>query len=258
MDASERFVELVNRTDAEIPLDEAALAIAAHAHPSLVPEVWTGRLDELAAHAPADFDGLAHHLFVDCGFAGNTVDYGDPENSFLDAVIERRLGLPITLTLLMMEVGRRVGVGVRGAGMPGHFLAGATDGERYCDPFHNGALLDAVGCAALYERVGGVAGSFSPAFLAPVSTQAILTRMLANLRATLLEREPASAAWAVRLRLLMPDCTPTERAALSAVLVRLGRFGEAAAELERAAQSVGGADGERLSREAATARARLN
>jgi len=82
--------------------------------------------------------------------------------------------------------------------------------------------------------------------------------MLANLRATYLQRDPASAAWGVRLRLAMPDCSPNERAALAAVLVRLGRFGEAADELDRAAEAVGGADGERLAHEAATARARLN
>lgn len=258
MDATAWFARLVARPEHEVPLDEAALAIAAHARPGLDVAAATARLDALAAGAPGDFAGLADHLFGRAGFTGDTTDYADPENSYLDAVLERRLGLPITLTLVMIEVGRRAGVVVDGIGMPGHFLAGSTDGSgRYCDPFHGGQVLDAAGCAALYARVSG-GQPFSPAYLAPVGRLALLGRMLANLRTTLLDRDPPAAAWAVRLRLVMPDCGGAERAALAAVLVRLGRFLEAAAELERAAGQVGGPDGDRLGREAAAARARAN
>ena len=114
------------------PLDEAALLIAAIGTGADV-EAGLARLDELAGAALAFPDaqtpgGLARVLFVDWAFAGNVDDYGDPRNSFLPDVIDRRLGLPITLSVLMIEVGRRIGVHLHGVGMPGHFLVG-VDGE---------------------------------------------------------------------------------------------------------------------------------
>src|SRR5438477_330843 len=94
MDARERFVAAVNLPAAEVPLDVAALCIAAHAHPGLDVDAWCARLDELAARCPApDFDALRVHLFEREGFAGNLDHYEDPENSLLDSVIERRRGI---------------------------------------------------------------------------------------------------------------------------------------------------------------------
>ncbi len=122
MEETDRFAALVARDEPKIPLDEAALLVAAHAYPGLAVDEWMARIDDLAEHVPPDdADALAHDLFVDRGFAGNTHDYTDPRNSFLNDVIERRLGIPITLSVLMMEVGRRRGVGLVGVGMPGHF-----------------------------------------------------------------------------------------------------------------------------------------
>ena len=124
----ERFVAAVNLPAAEVPLDVAALCIAAHAHPGLDIDAWCARLDELGrAMSGADFDELRAHLFEREGFAGNLDHYDDPENSFLDSVIERRLGIPITLSVLMIAVGRRLGIDVQGVGMPGHFLV--LDGQ---------------------------------------------------------------------------------------------------------------------------------
>ena len=108
MDPTEAFLRLVRQPDDAIPLDRAALLIAAHDHVVDIPAQLSA-LDELAARLPSDAAGIAHALFADLGFAGNTVDYGDPRNSFLDEVLRRRLGLPITLSVLIIEVARRRG-----------------------------------------------------------------------------------------------------------------------------------------------------
>ena len=109
MDLTDRFAELLARPEPEIPLDEAALLIAAHAHPDLDLDARLAQLDALAASAAGlSADELATRLFVTEGFTGNESDYGDPRNSFLDDVLDRHLGIPITLSVVMLEVGRRV------------------------------------------------------------------------------------------------------------------------------------------------------
>src|SRR5262245_40696304 len=106
MDRSERFGELVARADDEVPLDEAALLIAGHARPELDVDAELARLDELAAGCRTPtLDGLVAHLFTDLGYAGNRGNYYDPRNSYLDQVVTRRLGIPITLSVLAIVVG---------------------------------------------------------------------------------------------------------------------------------------------------------
>jgi hypothetical protein len=143
--------------------------------------------------------------------------------------------------------------------MPGHFLVCTTTGERtWFDPFHGGRELDESGCRELFGQVIGSRAAFSVEMLAPVSARAIVTRMLANLEQTFVRRDPASLPWVVRLRLLVPGLPVDERRRLAGVLRDAGRFGEAAAELDRLAGEVGGTIGEQLEREAAAARARAN
>ena len=184
MDARERFVAAVNLPAAEVPLDVAALCIAAHAHPDLDVDEWCARLDGLAASCP----GAARSMLCASSSSNvepsraTSIDYDDPENSFLDSVVERRLGIPITLSVLMIAVGRRLGLDVRGVGMPGHFLVlDGARGDVWCDPFHHGALLDAAGCRRRFDLVYGGAMAFQPVFLAPTPPRAIVARMLANL-----------------------------------------------------------------------------
>ena len=220
----------------------------------------TARLDELdalAASTPArDAAELATALFVDRGFAGNTTDYGDPANSYLDDVLDRRLGIPITLSVLMIEVGRRIGVPLRGVGMPGHFLVNAGAGEWY-DPFHQGVRLDLAGCADRFAETQARA-SFRPQFLMPVGPRLILERILANLQHSLLQREPGAAAWPTRLRLRIPGITLSRRGELAALLGSLGHFSEAARELDVLARELPGEGGERAAQAAARFRARAN
>jgi len=255
VNATERFTELVTGPEERLPLDEAALLVAAHDHPVDV-NGELERLDALARDAPGDTGALARHLFVERGFAGNSVDYSDPRNSFLDEVMRRRLGLPITLSVLMIEVGRRRGLALAGVGMPGHFLVRGAPGEFF-DPFHGGEPLDEAGCRARFAATQGAA-EFEPEYLEPVGANAILARMLANLVRTYVERSPADAVWALRLRLLVPGVSPGERRQAARLLATLGRFEEAAAALETLAPLLPDADEADARRDARRLRARSN
>ena len=263
MSATERFAEVVRRPDHDVPLDEGAFLIAAHAHPELDVDVALGQLDHLAdAFTGATAAELATYLFVERGFAGNSDDYDDPRNSYLDDVIARRLGIPITLSVLMMEVGRRAGIPVLGVGMPGHFLvreAGLPNQEeRWFDPFHGGRELDEAGCRAIFEGLHGGARSLGPEDLAPVSAAAILARMLANLQRTLLRRAPRDARWALQLRLLIPTVPVAERLQAATMLGSLGAFVEAADVLDDVAEQATGEDQSQVAQRARALRARAN
>jgi regulator of sirC expression with transglutaminase-like and TPR domain len=258
VEATARFAELMRRPDAEIPLDEAATLVAAHAHPDVDVDDVLARLDTLAAESgAADPAALADFLFIERGFAGNTADYGDPRNSYLDDVLTRRLGIPISLSVLMIETGRRRGLDLRGVSMPGHFLVAAGPGV-FVDPFHGGRRLDEGGCRDLFHDVRGQAAEFRAEYLAPAATTAIVERMLANLQHSLLRREPRGAAWVLRLRLRIPGTSAPERLALATLLGTVGRFHEAADELDAIAAELDGDDAEQATRQAVALRARGN
>jgi len=189
--ARARFAALLAREP--IPLDEAALAIAAEEYPALDPEPYLERLDALAARVRRAVPGplrpastlraLREVLAEEEGFRGNAEDYQDPRNSFLNDVLDRKLGIPISLTVVWMEVARRAGSGLLGVGFPGHFLAKiASPGvEVFVDPFNGGDLLGPDECLARFRtRSGG--RELDPRHLEPVSTRQILARMLQNLR----------------------------------------------------------------------------
>ena len=231
MEPSERFADAVNRAPADVPLDVAALCIAARAHPGLDVDDALARLDALAGRCPdATFESLRRHLFEQEGFAGNFDRYADPENSFLDSVLDRRLGIPISLSVLMIVVGRRIGVDVQGVGMPGHFLVlDGARGDAWCDPFHGGALLDADGCRRQFEMVYGGALAFQPAFLAPTPAPAIVARMLANLERSELAADPVQRAWMCELHLAIPGIAFQEQLELADQLARTGDVVRAAA-----------------------------
>jgi regulator of sirC expression with transglutaminase-like and TPR domain len=258
-----RFAALVDPSRATVPLDETALLIAACAHPGLDVDHWRGELDRLADGLPTgDIDAIRRRLYVEHGFAGNAVDYYDARNSFLDDVIARRTGIPITLAVVLIEVARRAGVELLGVGMPAHFLVRAGDDPAlFLDPF-DGIVLDPEGCRRLFARVAGVSAVFESSFLDPVPTRTILTRMLANLKSVYASsRDVVNLAWVLRLRLTLPGVPPGERLELSRVLAAAGRPGEAADELAAVASSLRGDDADRaeeLEREAMRLRARLN
>ncbi|HEX8581075.1 MAG TPA: transglutaminase-like domain-containing protein [Acidimicrobiales bacterium] len=262
--AAARFARLVRQEQRAVPLDEAALLLAAHATPGLEVAAELARLDAIAAGCPGPtLDHLLPYLFEDLGFRGDRDTYEDPRNSFLNEVMARRRGIPISLSVLTMEVGRRIGVPVQGVGMPGHFLLrDRVDHEVFVDPFHGGRLLDRQGCERLFRSLHGPGAPWDEAWLAPVGPRAILARMLANLAAVYRASGARGALVEVlRLRAAIPGVEPDARAALASALAATGRFDLAAGELERLADDLEGADPERASEHrvaAVRARARLN
>jgi regulator of sirC expression with transglutaminase-like and TPR domain len=265
VDPTERFAALMAGPEHEAALDELALLIAAHANPRLSVDGERERLDVLAEMAPvASAEGIVVHLFADLGFHGNAAGYYDPENSYLDVVLRRRVGIPITLALLGAEVARRRGVDLEVVGMPGHVLL-ASRGEpgRWWDAFDGGTELDREGCLAVYRRVAGPTGELSDRELAPIGPFAVAARMLANLqRIHHARRDRRSLAWVLRLRSAVPGVPMTERRLLASTLAADGRFAEAAAELDvlttLAADAGDGELAEESAQGATRLRARLN
>jgi regulator of sirC expression with transglutaminase-like and TPR domain len=191
--AIQRFNELVSDTGEQIDTAKCALtaAVALGAEVDVTAEI--ARLDDLAAGAshrvgPAEtplgqINALSEHLFDELGFAGDMDDYYAPRNSLLNEVVKRRRGIPITLSLLYIEVGARLGVPLAGVGMPGHFLVRHVDEEGlYVDPFNRGVILSESECRYKFQRINeGM--RWDPSFLAAVSSRSLLARMLRNLAA---------------------------------------------------------------------------
>jgi regulator of sirC expression with transglutaminase-like and TPR domain len=263
LEAADRFRSLVATVDDDPPLDEGALLIAATATGSDV-DSGLARLDDLAAAALA-FEysrnpaGLARVLFVDWAFAGNSAEYDDPRNSFLPDVIDRRLGLPIALSVLMIEVGRRIGVSLHGVGMPGHFLVGVDgDPDEFIDPFHAGAALDRTGCRARFVAMYGSQARFTEQYLEPTSSRLILLRMVTNLQHAYARRRSPDARWAAGLRLAFPEIPSEERERTAEVLASVGATADAAAVLDELAAGSAGAERDRWARQATAYRSQSN
>jgi len=238
----QEFRELV-RTP-EIDLAAAALAIARIEYPDLSPEPALARLDNLAARSRASKAGTAPHalerlrdfLFEEEEFRGNAHDYYDPRNSCLNDVLERRLGIPITLSVLTMEVGRRVGLDIVGIGLPGHFCVGArVEGELVVlDPFGGGRVLARAEAEAVASRAVGRSVTLTDAHFAPTAKPQIVVRMLRNLQSIYGRREDWQKALAVIDRLLVVDIdAPGHLRDRGTVLVKLGDLHRGASEWER-------------------------
>lgn len=227
--ARARFAALIAKP--AIPLAEAALAIAEEEYPRLDPGQTLATLDELAAAVASRLAGprttaealrqLRSVLFEEGGFRGNQEHYYDPRNSFLNEVVERRLGIPITLSILYIEVASRIGVPVQGVAFPGHFLVkcAAAGREVFIDPFHGGEVLSSDECVARMQA----RGDFDPRQLEAVGARPILARLLHNLKRIYVEAgDDVRALWVVdRLLLLSPD-DPAERRDRGLVCARLG------------------------------------
>jgi regulator of sirC expression with transglutaminase-like and TPR domain len=212
------LVALAGTADAR-SLAAGALWIAAEARPGLDVPLWLERIDALghgaADRVTGDMDvdraaaAVARFLFDEQGFRGNAEDYYDPRNSFLNDVLDRRLGIPITLSVLYIAVAARAGLEAAGVGLPGHFVVRAErrGRSRLLDPFHGGELLDHAGCETLAARVRPGTGPLDPRWLAPVTTRQIFVRMLSNLKAIYSALGDWARALAAvdRIMLLVPD-----------------------------------------------------
>ncbi len=240
---------LVSALAADPPrLDLAALAIATLANPGLDAPACLHTLDALAARVQLEVErhlgegpSLAklralRHVLADIeGFRGNERDYYAPENSFLDHVLEHKVGLPITLSVVYLEVARRAGISLFGVAFPGHFLVACNAGNHklVMDPFNNGDILTETGCEELLKRVAPQL-RFDPAQLSPAPVELITFRMLSNLKRVYLEREDAERGVAVvdLLLMLAPD-HPGELRTRAVLLSQIGAFRAALKDVER-------------------------
>ena len=189
MDLPERLWRFVADPD-DVPLEEALLTVA-HCRPGAGAEIEpvTGQLDALAAAvAQPDAAAVCAALFGPAGFRGDAIDYHDPRNSLLDLVVERRIGMPITLSVLVIAVARRVGVTIEAIGAPGHFLVRDPDAMEYRDPFNSGAVVDPDALRRAVARMAPDAAQ-PDQLLAPVGPFAIMSRVLNNLQHSYASRD---------------------------------------------------------------------
>jgi regulator of sirC expression with transglutaminase-like and TPR domain len=242
------FEALAAQDDAAMDVAVGAALIARDVYGNLDVDALLARFDELAAPLVeaglallpprAQALALAEHLYVSCSFSGNEKEYYDPRNSLISDVLERRLGIPITLALVYCEVARRVGVRARGVGFPGHFLVRIDPVDRdepvLVDPFFGGKILDDEALGKLLERVTGKSAPIRVEHLAPASARAVLLRILHNLRGIYLSRGDTARAMLVidRMVCLTPNAPEPlrERGLLSA---KLGATSAAQADLQR-------------------------
>jgi regulator of sirC expression with transglutaminase-like and TPR domain len=219
-------------------LAELALTLARDEYPDLDVEATLSELDAMAREARGyvcgdlgnRVAGLARYLFHEMGFRGNTQEYYDPCNSYLNQVLERRTGIPISLSAVTMAVGQRAGLKVVGVGLPGHFIVKAVQGgqEILFDPFHGGRRLSASDCEHLVRQATGEAFRASPARLRALPLGLIVLRMLSNLKAVYLRNDDNHRAIRVlqRLRQLDPY-NPVQQRDLGVCHFQVKQYGKA-------------------------------
>ncbi|MBI3362382.1 MAG: transglutaminase family protein [Chloroflexi bacterium] len=201
-------------------LARAALLFAREiAYPDLRPSIYLAQIDDWAEAvqrrlSPDDsiserVTRLTHFLFDDIGLRGNREDYADPRNSYLNEVMTRGLGLPISLSAIFLEVAQRIGLRAEGIGLPGHFIVAVhlQHSRRFLDPFNAGLTVNAEDAARLVSDTTGFAGSLQHEWFAPSPPDVIIARMLFNLRGAYVRREawPQAIAVVEHLRILQTD-----------------------------------------------------
>ena len=222
MSMDRRWEEIVSRPEESIDLAEAALAIAAEEYRGLDIPDYLARIDEMGATlrqrlrrditTTETIIALNHYLFDELGFSGNATDYYDPRNSYLNEVLDRRLGIPITLSIVYVEVGRRAGLGLRGVSFPGHFLVkcAVRNGAVVLDPYARGVSL---GMDDLRQRTRAVQGGGAAQasddelrrMLVAAGKKDILARVLRNLKAIYLQKREMERALSASMRLIALD-----------------------------------------------------
>jgi len=240
----ERFAELACAAEDRIDLAEGALLIAAESYPDLDISEYLRRLDALAHEARAFVSAarsgsecvarLNHFLFVEKRFVGNQKRYYDSRNSFLNEVLDRHTGIPITLSLVYMEVARRLGLPVEGVGFPGHFLAKYVGDEEIIIDAFFGEVLSEDDCQERLQSILGPETRFDRRYLRSARPKEILARMLGNLKHAHVNAEEFEAALSCSERILMltPEA-PQELRDRGLLYERLECYGPAVADLQR-------------------------
>jgi len=195
------FAKIAATEESTFPLDQAALAIGLEEYPGLDLDEYLKRLNILAARTEAlagqdrstynVLECLNEALFVQEGLRGNLDDYYDPENSYLNKVLDRKLGIPISLSVIYMEVARRIGFPILGVGFPGHFVVKHVEKESeiFVDPFNQGRILTMKDCQELMDNLYGGSVTVHPTFLQAMDKKAIISRMLFNLKGIYNEKQ---------------------------------------------------------------------
>src|SRR5579872_1009147 len=246
---SEAFAALVGPQvgDEDIDLISAALTIARTEYPELKIDSYLARIDELARRtagrisdvgdASETIAALNHTLFEEAGLRGNHGDYYDPRNSFVNDVLDRGLGIPITLALIYMEVGRRLGFPLFGVGMPEHFLLKHYDidgRETLVDCFNGGDILSPQDCQRRLDKIYSGQMTLRPEFLFAVSRRQILTRILNNLKTIYLgARNFRKTLSLVDLLLVIYPRSPEDVKQRAMLRYSLGQTSGAAEDLEQ-------------------------
>ena len=240
-----RRLEAMLREQPTFDLLEAAMLIAAEEYPELDIDHELQRVRLIAAEGArrvfeennpfARLDGLRHYLFDELGFRGNVDNYNDPINCYLNEVMNRREGIPLTLSILFMELARAAGFEAFGVGLPGHFVVRVRwqDRDLLVDPYHGGAVISEEDCRELVGRTTGRPSLFRRQLLDGSSERQMLSRLLLNLKHIHLEQQDYARALGVVDRLILLNPTDTgeirDRGLLKA---HLGRPGAAIADLE--------------------------
>lgn len=243
--ARQYFYQEIHQSDKQINLAKAALHIAQEEYPELDPAEHLNALDMMAAEVQERLPSqryplrivqtINQYLYEDLGFAGNTVDYYDPRNSFLNEVIERRTGIPISLSLVYLEIAQRLEFPMVGIGMPGHFLIRPDfeDVGIYVDAFNQGEILFEQDCEQRLSQIYQQPIELKPSLVEPVSNRRFLARLLMNLKLIYLNRNELAKALAVieRLLLLFPG-VPAELRDRGLLYYELGEWASACQDLE--------------------------
>jgi regulator of sirC expression with transglutaminase-like and TPR domain len=236
MDLDATLNSLAANPCATFDVAELALHLARDEYPDLDVEAYLSELAGMAHEAarylrgdlPARVTGLCRYLFHEMGFRGNVQQYYDARNSYLNQVLERRTGIPITLSAVAMAVGVRAGLEIHGVGLPGHFLVKAVEKthEVIFDPFHGGRLLTPQQCETLIEQVTSKPFKITPALLEPIPLSFMVQRMLANLKGVYLRENDYPRAIRVieRIRRLNPS-DPVQWRDLGICFLQTGRPG---------------------------------
>lgn len=270
--ASRKRLSRIVRT-ADCDLAEAALLCCVEHDPSLDVDAQLLRVDALAdglrtgGFAPlgdpaADARSLATYVSGDLGFTGDRESYNDPRNGLLSEVLDRRRGLPITLSILYVALGRRLHLPIFGIALPGHFVVGVGGGDRpvVVDPFHDGRLVDEPELTEWIPQLTGGRVAYSRNLLRPSTPATIIRRVLNNLtRDFTTSNAYADALWTVELKQLLPGTVPDDHRARGELLLKVGRFDEAADAFETYVLEADDApDTVEVSRLAIHARSKLN
>jgi regulator of sirC expression with transglutaminase-like and TPR domain len=242
--AQQKFREIAALEESVFPLDRAALAIGLEEYPELKIDEYLKKIDSLAARVEvlvgedrsvsAVLEGLKEVLFVQEALKPNQEDYYDPRNSFINDVLDRKVGIPISLSVIFMEVARRLDFPVYGVGFPGHFLVKVHENQRelLIDVFNRAKIITEKDCQELLDQIYGGSVAIQPSFLQSMSKKSIISRMLFNLKAIFYQREDYYKALTMVERILMLNPgTPSEIRDRGLLYMQTSLFAKALADL---------------------------